>query len=66
MNQIDKHSETWLAVTEWARSQRLEAIDSLIADKDSERQRGKIDLIDQLLCLTDTEDDPVIVSDSYS
>lgn len=66
MNQIDKHSETWLAVTEWARSQRQEAIESLIADQESERQRGKIDLIDQLLCLTDTEDDPVIVPDSYS
>jgi hypothetical protein len=64
--QIDKHSDTWLAVVGWAKQQRAEAINALIADQDSEQQRGRIDLIDQLLCLTETEDDPVIVSDSYT
>ena len=65
-NQIDKHSETWVAMTEWARSQRQEAVAALIADRLSEQQRGKIELLDKLLRLTETEAAPVIASDTYS
>lgn len=65
MADIDKHSDTWQAVTDWARQQRQEAIEQLIADRESERQRGKIDLLDQLLTLTNTSSIPPIVADNY-
>ncbi|GAB2799065.1 hypothetical protein GCM10027040_27610 [Halomonas shantousis] len=65
MAEIDKHSDTWRAVTEWARQQRQEAIDMLIADRDSEQQRGKIELIDELLKLTKEASIPPVVADNY-
>ncbi|MHB0775422.1 hypothetical protein [Halomonas sp. WWR20] len=65
MADINKHSETWQAVTEWARQQRQDAIEQLIADRESEQQRGKIELLDQLLNLTNTSSIPPVVADNY-
>lgn len=64
--EIDKNSDTWHAVTKWAEGQRGEAVKSLISDVESDKQRGKIELIDELFGLIDTADEPLIVADTYT
>ncbi len=57
---IDKHSRTWEAVEAFARQQRTDAVEALIADRLSEQQRGKIELIDELLRLSSPEETPTL------
>jgi hypothetical protein len=48
--QIEIYSETWLAVKEWAESEREDLTRLLIAENDEEI-RGRIKQIDELLDL---------------
>lgn len=66
MDKIDRHSETWRAVTAWAQGQRQDAIEALIADHRSEQQRGRIALLDELLGLSSPEEPPTVVGDTYT
>lgn len=60
MAEIDKHGETWQAVTEWAQKRRGDAVASLIAGSAADdKLRGEIRLIDDLLTLTKSEPPPV-------
>lgn len=60
MAEIDKHGETWQAVTEWARKRRDDAVSALIAGSVADdKLRGEIRLIDDLLALTEKEPPPV-------
>lgn len=61
---IDKHSATWRAVTEFAEAEYSTAVEMLIADRDSERQRGIIHVLHRLAGLAD---DPLqeIIEDTY-
>jgi len=65
-HKIDPHSDTWQAVLEWIEAGRGEAVEALIADQKSEQQRGKIDILDALRKLPDTDEAPAIVSDNYT
>lgn len=65
MAEINKHSETWEAVTEFLKAERKSAIEALIADTRSEHQRGAIALIDEVLKLAEAPDQP-LVGDDYN
>jgi hypothetical protein len=45
---IDAHSLTWKAVEKFIEQEKDNAIDYLIADRDSERQRGALALLEKL------------------
>lgn len=45
---IDTHSLTWKAVEKFIEQEKDNAIDYLIADRDSERQRGALALLEKL------------------
>lgn len=62
---VDKHSATWKAVISFLNKEHSEAIECLIFDKHSERQRGKIDLIARLKLLTDPQTPEVVYNDDY-
>lgn len=60
MAEIDKHSETWQAVTEWARHRREEAVSSLIqGSMADDKLRGDIRTLDDLLALPNQERPPI-------
>lgn len=60
MADIDQHSKTWRAVTEWAQKRRETAVSSLIAGSTGDdKLRGEIRAIDDLLALTDSDPPPV-------
>lgn len=46
---IDIHSQTWKDIKAFLEKQRADAIELLISDKSSDKQRGAIDLIDKVL-----------------
>jgi len=48
---IDPHSLTWKAVEQFIEQQKDDAIDYLIADRDSERQRGALAVLEKLVML---------------
>lgn len=52
---IEKHSLTWRAIASFIESERKDCIDFLIADRDSERQRGALLLLDRLESLADPD-----------
>ena len=54
---IDPHSLTWRAVKEFIEQQEKDAVDYLIADRDSERQRGALAVLEKLKSLEDSGDD---------
>lgn len=60
MAEIDRHSETWAAVTRWAEQRRDAATRGLIGGSATpggdDRYRGEIRALDDLLALA--EDDP--------
>ena len=56
---IDKHNPVWKKVEEYLRDQRNDAVNALIADKESDKQRGKIDLIDSLISTVYDDVEPV-------
>ena len=45
---IDPHSLTWKTVLKFIESERQDCLDFLIADRDSERQRGALIILDKL------------------
>jgi len=61
---IDKHSATWKAVTKFAESEYSTAVEMLIADRNSDQQRGIIHVLHRLAGLAD---DPLqeIIEDTY-
>ncbi|WP_043530466.1 hypothetical protein [Litchfieldella xinjiangensis] len=65
MADIDKHSTTWRAVTEWAQAERAKAVSSLIAGSGyDDKLRGDIRTLDSLMALTD-EPPPAIPAAEY-
>jgi len=63
---IDPRSDTWKAVLEWARAEREDALQMLIEDCRSERQRGRIESMDALLNLARPPEVPTVTSDTYT
>ncbi|QJQ93919.1 MULTISPECIES: hypothetical protein [Halomonadaceae] len=60
MAEIDKHSDTWRAVTDWAHAKHQRAVDALIAGSPGDdKLRGEIRAIDELLELTGKPPPPV-------
>ncbi len=59
MADIDPKSETWGAVKELLAKQRSEAVDQLISGDQCKKQRGKIELIDQLYKLEEDQAMPI-------
>jgi hypothetical protein len=49
---INVTSDTWIAVESTLKEEKERAINALIADRNSEKQRGKIELIDKILKLS--------------
>lgn len=65
MASIDRNSDTWRQVAEWAAQQRQEAVEQLVAGgARDERLRGRIEQIDDLLSLA-SEPGPTIPSPDY-
>lgn len=62
---IDIHSDTWEIIKSHLKQDRDKAVKNLIADRDSDKQRGRIELIDQLLKLPDTPKHEPIKQDTY-
>jgi hypothetical protein len=62
---VDVQSLTWQTITKKLQAEQDEAINSLILDRQSERQRGKIDLISRLLKLADPQSNLVVINDDY-
>lgn len=62
---IDINSATWKAVLRFIESETQEAVEMLVADKESDQQRGIIHVLDRLSHLPN---DPIekVVADSYS
>lgn len=60
---IEKHSLTWQHVIDFVARERQTAVDMLIADKNSERQRGAITVLERLLAEADDPDEKVIEDD---
>ena len=56
MADIDQNSETWKSVKEFLDKQRSEAVDRLIAGDQCKKQRGRIELIDQIYGLEEDRD----------
>lgn len=53
---IDIHSLTWKSVLKFVEQERQDAIQMLIADRDSERQRGALVILERLEALASLED----------
>lgn len=62
---IDIHSDTWEIITTTLKSERDTAVKHLINDRDSDKQRGKIALIDKILSLPDKPKDTPITQQPY-
>lgn len=62
---IDIHSSTWEAITATLTEQRDKAVKALIADRDSDKQRGKIELIDQILKMPNLPEREPVEQDTY-
>lgn len=56
MADIDPNSETWKAAKEFLDKQRSEAVELLIAGEQCNKQRGRIELIDQIYGLEEARD----------
>jgi hypothetical protein len=54
---IDPHSLTWKAIEKFIAAQKRDCIDFLIADRDSERQRGALIVLERLEGLAQAESD---------
>jgi hypothetical protein len=53
---IDINSLTWKSVLKFVEQERQDAIQMLIADRDSERQRGALVILERLEALASLED----------
>lgn len=54
---IDKHSLTWKAILKFIDEERIDAIQFLIADRDSDRQRGALAVLEKLEKLSESDND---------
>ena len=54
---IDKNSVTWKAIEKFVEQERKDCIDFLIADRDSEKQRGSLMILEKLENLADSEEE---------
>ena len=59
MHKIDVNSETWKAVITFAEKEKAKAVDSLIEDDQSERQRGVIGCLEALENLPSPAEKPI-------
>jgi hypothetical protein len=55
---VDPYSLTWKAVESFITEQRNEAVEMLIADRESERQRGALVVLERLQALASQEEPP--------
>lgn len=62
---FNKHSDEWKEVEAFINTEREGAIEALIADHQSERQRGIIDLLDRLAELPGDSQDEKVANPSY-
>ena len=53
---IDPHSLTWKAILQFIEDEREDAVNYLIADRESERQRGVLAVLERLETLERTDD----------
>ena len=53
---IDPHSLTWKAILQFIEDERENAVSYLIADRESERQRGVLAVLERLETLERTDD----------
>lgn len=63
---VDSHSPTWQALEALLNKERENAINYLIHDKDADRQRGKIQLIDKILSLPNATTKRPVEQDIYN
>lgn len=54
---IDIHSATWKAIEKFIASQRKDCVDFLIADRDSDQQRGALLMLERLEGLAEADPD---------
>ena len=62
---VDPHSSTWKAVLQFINQEGEDAISALVADQDSEQQRGALKVLERLSKLADKPAEPV-VGDDYA
>lgn len=63
MAKVDVNSDTWEAIQAFVAAKRKDAVEMLIAGKDSDKQRGVIHVLDELIDMQKTEDKPIQVDD---
>lgn len=63
---VDAHSPTWKALTDILAKERDIAIGYLIHDKDADKQRGKIQLIEKILSLPNATTKRPVEQDIYN
>ena len=54
---IDVHSATWKAIEKFIANQRKDCVDFLIADRDSDQQRGALLMLERLEGLAEADPD---------
>lgn len=57
---IDKNSATWKAIENFIKQEKQDCIDFLIADRDSDRQRGSLAVLEKLENIADSEEERAI------
>ncbi len=65
MAKIDQHSLTWKQVLRFMEQQRAEAIEMLRAGSNSDKQRGRLDLLDELEKLPQQAEPERVTTDTY-
>ena len=63
---IDPNSRTWKEICKFVDEEKAKAIKALIADSDSERQRGILACLERLSKLAKTEPDEIITEVNYN
>jgi hypothetical protein len=66
MASIDVHSLTWKAVLSFIEEQHQEAVTNLIADNQSEQQRGVINCLEKLKNLTKESNEETVTEVDYN
>ena len=54
---IEKDSRTWVAVEEFIAREKADAVQYLIADRDSEQQRGALKVLERLEAYANQSDE---------
>jgi hypothetical protein len=63
---IDPNSRTWKEICKFADEEKAKAIKALIADSDSERQRGVLMCLEKLSRLVETQPKETITEVNYN